>query len=260
MLLVIISQKHFVRTLLILTRYQVCADLDKHCNETRWNNFTVEEVIFACSALKPNKKDAGLSLNSLSIINASHNFYVALCLLINIVIVHDYTPLAWQAGTIVSLLKSRSLDKSLLTSHKPITLSSLIDKIIDLLIINRYNDVLYSSECQFGFKKGHSTNMSTFVVKEVVSYYINNDSAVCSCVIDMSKAFDRVDLVKLFKRLSLRALPVYIIRILFVLYYNLCIKVSWNGCFSESFYMLNGVKQGRILSPSLFSIFINDLL
>ena len=31
-------------------------DLDKHCNETRRNNFTVEEVIFACSILKPNKK------------------------------------------------------------------------------------------------------------------------------------------------------------------------------------------------------------
>ena len=29
-------------------------DLDKHCNETRWNNFIVEEVIFACSILKPN--------------------------------------------------------------------------------------------------------------------------------------------------------------------------------------------------------------
>ena len=73
----------------------------------------------------------------------------------------------------------------------------------------------------------------------------------------MSKAFDRVDLVKLFKRLSLRALPVHIIRILFVLY---CLNVSWNGCFSESFYTLNGVKQRAILSPSLFSIFINDLL
>ena len=101
--------------------------------------------------------------------------------------------------------------------------------------------------------------MCTFVVKEVVSYYINNDSAVYSCAIDISKAFDRVDLVKLFKRLSLRALPVHIIRILFVLHYNLCIKVSWNGCFSESLYTLNEVKQEGILSPSLFNIFINDL-
>ena len=31
-------------------------DLDKYCNKTRWKNFTVEEVIFACSILKSNKK------------------------------------------------------------------------------------------------------------------------------------------------------------------------------------------------------------
>ena len=42
--------------------------------------------------------------------------------------------------------------------------------------------------------------MCTFVVKEVVSYYINNDSVVYSCAIDMSKAFDKVGLVKLFKK------------------------------------------------------------
>ena len=106
-------------------------DSDKHCNETRWNNFAVEEVIFACSILKPNKKDADLSLNSLSIINASHNFCVTLCLLINIVIVHGYTALAWQAGTIIPLHKSGSLNKSLLTSYRPITLSILFGKIID---------------------------------------------------------------------------------------------------------------------------------
>ena len=182
---------------------------EKHCIENRRNNFTVEEVIFTRSILKPNKKDADLSLNSLSIINASHNFYIALCLLINIVIVHGNTPLAWQAGTILPLLKSGSLDKSLLTSYRPITLFSLFSKIIDLLIVNRYNDVLYSSECQFSFKKGHSTNMCTYVVKEAASNYINNDSAASSCAIDMSKAFDRVNLVKLFKRLSLRALPVH---------------------------------------------------
>ena len=102
--------------------------------------------------------------------------------------------------------------------------------------------------------------MCTFVVKEVVSYYINNDSAVYSCAIDMSKVFDRVDLVMLFKRLFLCALPVHIIRILFALYYNLCIKVSWKGCFSESFYTLNGVKQGGILFPTLFNICVKNLL
>ena len=102
-------------------------------------------------------------------------------------------------------------------------------------MVNKFNDALYSSKCQFIFKKSHSTNMCKFVLKEVIIYYINNYSAVYLYAIDMSKAFDRVDLVKLFKKLSLRELSVNIIRILFVLYYNLCIKASWNNCFLESF-------------------------
>ena len=43
-------------------------------------------------------------------------------------------------------------------------------------------------------------NHCTFVAKEVIglSYYINSGSDVYACALDMQKAFDRVDLVKLF--------------------------------------------------------------
>ena len=132
-------------------------------------------------------------------INASLPFYKCLCTLINIVLIHGYIPADWQAGTIIPLLKSGNLDKSLLSSYKLITLSSIFGKVIDLVILNRHQEAFNSSDLQFGFKSSHSTNHCTFVAKEVIAYYINNGSDVFSCAIDMQKAFDRVDLTKLLK-------------------------------------------------------------
>ena len=193
-------------------------------------------------------------------INASLPFYKCLSTLINIAIIHGYIPADWQAGTIIPLLKSGNPDKSLLSSYRPITLSSLFGKVIDLMILNRHQEAFNSSDLQFGFKCSHSTNHCTFVAKEVIAYYINNGSDVFSCAIDMQKAFDRVDLTKLFKKLLQRSIPVLIVRILFHLYFNVNLRVLWNGAHSANFCSINGVKQGGILSPYLFSIFINDLL
>ena len=64
----------------------------------------------------------------------------------------------------------------------------------------------------------------------------------------MQKAFDKVDLVKLIEKLRQRPIPVFIIRILFHLYYNVDLRVMWNGAYSSHFSSINGVKQGGTLS------------
>ena len=233
--------------------------LNNDCANKDYQIFHINEVFTACHQLKKDKKDADEQLMSDAFINASLPFYKCLCTLINIAIIHGYIPADLQAGTIIPLLKSGNPDKSLLSSYRPITLSSLFGKVIDLMILNRHQKAFNSSDLQFGFKSSHSTNHCTFVAKEVIAYYINNGSDVFSCAIDMQKAFDRVDLTKLFKKLLQRSIPVLIVRILFQ-YFNVNLRVLWNGAHSANFCSINGVKQGGILSPYLFSIFINDLL
>ena len=41
---------------------------------------------------------------------------------------------------------------------------------------------------------------------------------------------------------------------------NVCARVSWNGQFSNKFSVSNGVRQGGVLSPILFTVYIDDLL
>ena len=46
--------------------------------------------------------------------------------------------------------------------------------------------------------------MCTMILKEAISYYINNGSFVFCTLLDAIKAFDRVDYVKLFKLIMVR--------------------------------------------------------
>ena len=80
-------------------------------------------------------------------------------------------------GTIIPLLKAPSLDKTQFL-HLDQLLSSLFGKIIGTLILNRHCDIFQSSSMQFGFKKNHFTNHCSLVIKEVVSYYLHNNSGV----------------------------------------------------------------------------------
>ena len=75
----------------------------------------------------------------------------------------------------------------------------------------------------------------------------------------MNNAFDRVNHFKLFTTLSKRNVPMYIIRILIFWYTSQTMYVRWNNTMSTGFNVSNGVRQGGILSPYLFCIYVDEL-
>ena len=116
-------------------------------------------------------------------------------------------------------------------------------------------------DLQFGFKAHRSTDMCTMILKESVAYYVNNGSSVYCCFLDATKAFDRVEYCKLSRMLMKCRLPSVVLRLLCtIMYLNHSTQVEWNGFRSVAFKVLNGVKQGGILSPIMFCVYIDDLL
>ena len=102
--------------------------------------------------------------------------------------------------------------------------------------------------------------MYYFAIQETIEYYNSKDSTVFALMLDASKAFDRVAYVKLFRKLVDRGLNPYIIRFLINMYTQQNIRVKWNGVFSEPFNVTNGVRQGGIVSPLLFTLYVDGLI
>ena len=78
-------------------------------------------------------------------------------------------------------------------------------------------------------------------------------------MLDASKAFDKVNHSKLFGKLIDRGCPAFIVRILYHWYGTQQFTIRWCQGFSSYFTLSNGVKQGGILSPHPFNVYMDDL-
>ena len=74
------------------------------------------------------------------------------------------------------------------------------------------------------------------------------------------KTFDRIHFGKLFAILIENNVPLSFIRLILDAYTMRQCCVSWNNSVSKYFAVSNGVKQGGVLSPTLFSLYIDKLL
>ena len=79
-------------------------------------------------------------------------------------------------------------------------------------------------------------------------------------LLDANKAFDRVHYCKLLTKLKDRQMCPLILRLLIKSYTKQMLQVKWGNDIPHAFGISNGVKQGGMLSPVLFAVYIDTLL
>ena len=249
------------------------------CNKSDVNhlhNINVKQVMKAVNEMKSNKKDGTNMLISENIIHGTHKLYVLLSLLFTCMIIHTcyysssihviifimllygYCPVGMITGTMIPIPKIKGTVN--FDQFRAITLSSLLGKMFDMILLEYFKNELLSSQLQFGFKQNSSTAMCSYLVQEVISHYESSGNSVFCIMLDASKAFDRLQFCKLFNELRQKLICPLIIRVLIFMYTNQLLSVKWNDKLSKSFKVLNGVKQGGVLSPVLFCLYLDVLL
>ena len=193
-------------------------------------------------------------------LNAPEPLFTHLAQLFTAWLTHNYIPETVLLSTLIPIPKDRIGNKSDVNNYRAIALCALLMKIFDCVILNLHRDSLKSSYCQFAYKEHSSTTQCTWVGREVISYYKQNNSPVFACLLDCSKAFDKIQYDTLFNKLLSRGISPVIVRILFHVYQNSSSQVKWNNGVSNVFNVSNGVRQGAILSPILFNIYMDELI
>ncbi|XP_022818122.1 uncharacterized protein LOC111350703 [Spodoptera litura] len=174
---------------------------------------------------------------------------------------HSYLPERLMYTTVVPILKNKTGDSSDLSNYRPISLATVIAKVLDSLLDKQLEEHLQLHDAQFGFRPGLSTEDAILCLKQTVQYYTDRGTPVYACYLDLSKAFDLVCYDKLWQKLeSDTEVPREVISLLRFWYANQRNRVRWAGAHSDVYGLECGVRQGGISSPHLFNLYMNRLI
>ena len=169
-------------------------------------------------------------------------------------------PNDFGAGIMIPLLKDSSADSTKSDNYRCLTLSPLISKIFENCLLSKFSSFLVISDLQFGFKSGVGCTDAILTLKAVIDYYTCKGSTISIAALDISKAFDKISHFNLYSKLMDRNAPKCFIDILKCWYTKNTASVRWGSVYASPFTTTAGVRQGGILSPFLFAVYIDELI
>jgi len=187
---------------------------------------------------------------------------VVLSHLFCLIMLTRYVPVGFRYNYIALVPKAKDCRTKAMTcdDFRAIAISPIISKLFEHCFLNRFNFMLETTENQFGFKQGVGCSHGIYTVRNTISSVTNKGTTVNLCAIDLSKAFDNVNHYALLIKIMKRKVPVVILKLLenLLLESYSCVKLEL--CYVLFFFTVNlGVRQGFVLSPYLFAVYVNDV-
>ena len=221
--------------------------------------FTWPDMVGAVSSLKVGKATSTF-IKAEHIFNGCPELLYFLHLLFNGLLCHSYLPFEFLCGTITPIIKDPNGDASDSSNYRGITLGPIFGQVFEYALFEKFGGFLVSDDLQFGYKRSHSTSHAIYVLKTCVDYYREHGSNVLVTFLDCTKAFDTISHYGIFLKLMERNVPLCFLGIMMYWYLNMQSRCRWGDSYSDYFHVPTGTKQGGVISPRIFTLYMDELI
>ena len=167
-------------------------------------------------------------------------------------------PQQWKDANIVTIFKRKG-DKTLCDNYRGISLLSVAGKVLARVmlyrLLNHVVDVVVP-ESQCGFRRQRSTTDMIFVARLLQEKCREQHRDLFLAFIDLTKAFDTVNRDLLWDVLAKFGCPAHFLSVLQAFHEGMVARVVMGGHLSDPFLVNVGVKQGCVLAPVIFNLFL----
>ncbi|KAL0818491.1 hypothetical protein ABMA28_008946 [Loxostege sticticalis] len=167
-------------------------------------------------------------------------------------------PNTWRLSTIVPLYKGKG-SRYDCNNYRGIKLMCHTMKLYERVIDSRLRMECSLSQHQYGFVPGLSTVDPTFAITMIAEEHRSKEEPLYIAFLDMEKAFDRVPRSTIWWSLRKRRIPEAYVSVVADMYEGARSFIRTAAGMTKSIPVTEGVHQGSVLSPYLFSIVLDSL-
>ena len=222
---------------------------------------TPESVEKALLSIKERKSNDPDDIPNWVLKNFASVIYSPRCSLFNSSINEGYVPSLWKCANVIPINKVPR-PTSINTDFRPFSLTPVLSKILDGFVFEWLAAIIMPNidPYQYGYVKKSST---THALVHLIHHWLNATEApntvIRSCLINFSKAFDRIDHTILLHKLQLFNTPQVLLNWCANFLTNRKQHVCLNSFSSPWKHVHAGVPQGTKLGPLFFLVMVNDL-
>lgn len=209
------------------------------------------------------KKSAGADgIRSMDLKNNAITLTPTITALVNSSLSESIVPNLLKTSLVRPIYKSGK--KTEHNNYRPIAILSVVEKVLEEVIVRRLNHFLTKyniiHENQFGFQKGKNINQLLGLFSNHINQCLGKNMNCLALFIDFSKAFDTLShekLINILERSGIRGQCIQWFKS-----YLSCrtYRVKIETVVSKDASTTHGVPQGSKLGPILYIIYANDLL